>query len=661
MRFEVFGATDTSVIPEGSAICYWEDATFGGDDADPAPDGYRGQFLGWATRDATLFKLYRSRYSLDVAGMAGWLDRFGSFAQTLVNPGHTPTQWHEMQQLTLDKAAHYALRSYSNALTLVNFYSSGVSDEAQSIDLGKRSLWGQIADVVRGYYGVVGCDTLGGLWLRRQYVYLNSAERVGFTPVITLSNADWTDERGLTVTQEKSEAVGLVEANGSRFDGTTTIPLASKAHGQYGVGRVSAPFQFVSQQDQLNSRSGHHLARLNNPRPSVTLKLLGNLDVVEPAWSEPIAISGAGDNVRNLALSGDQFMVTRVSVEHSNEAGKPPKTIMWTLEGVTAGDAALTSDVPAPVIKPPTPPRVRPGRVKKGLISPGTGTIAAPNDDGYVYITRNFSAVTPTWTRYPISGMTGYLMDFVPDPFSPLYLGTGSTVNGWLVTENEIGHLADIFGASPTYTVQHTFATVIGVYDGQRVIETERSTQNFVVVVSYYPGAGTKAIVTTDGSSWGTETTLEQRASLQLSVAGAGGIGQGGEHGLQRGVERIDVSGLPVQRRIVDGDQQPQPQRDGLAGMDTYPLAQQRQLAGVLRREHRRSRTPTNCIGRWGRCAATSRRSSAATAIPAAFRAGSTPARSTTTASCCAGITIRADRPTATPCLPRRIAAIHGR
>ncbi len=143
MRFEVFGAADTGVIPEGSAICYWEEADFGND---PAPSAYRGQFLGWTLRDAVLFKLYRSQYTLDVAGAAGWLDRFGGFAQTLVDPGSTPTQWHQMQQLTLDRAAHYALRSYTNLLTLINFYPSGVADEAQSLDLSKRSVWGQIAN-----------------------------------------------------------------------------------------------------------------------------------------------------------------------------------------------------------------------------------------------------------------------------------------------------------------------------------------------------------------------------------------------------------------------------------------------------------------------------------------------------------------------------------
>ncbi len=505
MAFEVFGAADVSVIPEGSAICYWEEATFGEDDA---PDGYRGQFLGWATRDLTLLKLYRSRYALEAAGAAGWLDRFGGFAQTLVDPGRTPTQWHEMQRLTLDRAAHYALRSYSNLLTLVNYYPSGADDIAQTIDLPKRSAWRQIGALVSGYMGTAGCDRLGGIWLEVGYSYRSAADQAMIDPVITLTNADWTDARGLSIPEEKAEAVGLVEATGVAFDGAaTTIPLASTAHGQYGVGRATTPLQVVTEQHQLNERCGRHLAWLNNPRKSVTLRLLGNLDAAEPCWSEPIAISDAGENVRGLTLSDARFLITQVNVEHSNEPGKPPKAITWTLEGVTTGDDGITLEVPNPVTTPPAPkpPKKKP---KKALLSPGTGTIAGLNDDAYVYITRNFSAVKPTWTRTPISGMSGTLLDFVPDPFSPAYLGTGTAVNGWLVTEREIGRLSDIFGASPSYTVQHTFANAVGAYDGQRVIETERSVQNFVVVVTYYPSLGTKAILTTDGSTWGTETTL---------------------------------------------------------------------------------------------------------------------------------------------------------
>ena len=288
----------------------------------------------------------------------------------------------------------------------------------------------------------------------------------------------------------------------------TVVQLASKARGQHGVRQVAAPFQMVGWQDQLNNLTGHHLARLNNARPAVILRLLGNMDALEPCWNEPIAISDAGENVRGLELDGVQFLLTGVSVDHSNAPGTPSKVVTWTLEGVTQGESGQTLDMPGVTLKPPKVKRTTRGKVKPVHLSPGTGTIAAINEDGYIYITQNFSAVSPTWTRYAIGGITGYPLDFTPDPFSPRYLGTGSEVNGWLVSENEIVHIADIFGASPTFSVQHTFSTAVGAYDGQRVIDTERSVQNFVVCVSYYPASGVKAMVTTDGSTWSSETTL---------------------------------------------------------------------------------------------------------------------------------------------------------
>ncbi len=515
MVFEVLashgeaGIADSGVIPEGSAICYWEEATFGSD-ADPVPRYYRGQFMGWTLRDAVLFQLYRSRYTLEVAGAAGWLDRLGGLAQTLVDPGKTPTQWHEMQNLTLDKAVDYALRSYTNILTLVNFTMSGISDRAQTINLSKRSVWQQVRELVSGYYGVAGCDSLGGIWLRKHFSYYNASEKASFGMAITLTNADWTDEQGLRFPAEKSEAVGLVETNAARFDGVTTFQMASKARGQQGVAQVTSPFQIASWQDQLNHLTGHHLARLNNARPAVSLRLLGNLDALEPCWNEPLAISDAGENVRGLEIDGAQFSLSHVSVKHSNERGVPAKVVTWTLEGVTTGESGQTLDVAGVTLKPPTVKRTTGGRkLKPALLSPGTGTLAAINEDGYLYITRNFSAVSPTWTRVAISGITGYPLDFTPDPFSPRYLGTGSAVNGWLVSENEIVQIADIFGTTPSFTVQHSFSTTVGAYDGQRVIDTERSVQNFVVCVSYYPGGGTKALITTDGATWSSETTLD--------------------------------------------------------------------------------------------------------------------------------------------------------
>ena len=109
-----------------------------------------------------------------------------------------------------------------------------------------------------------------------------------------------------------------------------------------------------------------------------------------------MAISDAGENVRGLELDGVELLITKISTEHSNAPGVPAKVITWTLEGVTQGESGQTLDVPGVTLKPPKVKRTTRGKTKPILLSPGTGTIAAINEDGYIYVTRNFSAVSPT-------------------------------------------------------------------------------------------------------------------------------------------------------------------------------------------------------------------------------------------------------------------------
>ena len=464
--------------------------------------------MGWCLRDAVVFKLYRSRYTLEVAGAAGWLDRFGGFAQTLIDPGKTPTQWHEMQNITLDKAAHYALRSYTNILTLVNFCMSGMGDLAQTVTLNKRSVWGQVRELVGGYFGVAGCDSLGGIWLRRHYSYWDASERAGLGMAITLTNADWTDEDGLVFSG--GEKRGGRAGRGERgaflrrrrvVDGEQGARSARRAAGDdtaadgHVAGQAEQPDRASSGATEQSASEGNAAAAGQPRRAGAVL--------------ERAAGDQRGGRERARAGTGwGAVLADRGERRAFERAGNPGEGGDVDAGRRDAGRKRADARRAGGDAKPPKVKRTTGGKTKPILLSPGTGTMAAINEDGYIYITRNFSAVSPTWTRYAIGGITGYPLDFTPDPFSPRYLGTGTAVNGWLVSEREIVHIGDIFGTSPTFTVQHTFSTAVGAYDGQRVIDTERSVQNFVVCVSYYPASGVKAMVTTNGSTWSAETTL---------------------------------------------------------------------------------------------------------------------------------------------------------
>lgn len=507
MAFELFGGeneADETVIPAGALICYWEQAEFG---SSPAPSAYIGSFLGWAMHDAALLKLDGGRYQLEAAGAAWWLDHFDGVVQTLTN-APTPDRWTALAGLTIDRAAHFILRAYTTLGGLINFFPSGINDQAASLTLARGSMWSQIAALAGRTCAIAACDSLGGLWLRRHLSYLES--RAGRAVVLHLTPDDWTDAAGLLVPEEHAERFGRVEATGTTPTGTRYASLASGA----AEGSASLPPQVLPTSDAqtaLNALVGHHYARLNNLRPEITLRLLGNLDVIEPAWGEVVTLTWAASSLRGLTLNAARFVVRRVSVEHRNGYGKAPKIITLTLEAETRGIPGAAVDIPADRAPRPEMPRFpNPGqRPAQPGIAAGAARIAAFNTDGHVYITQNFTSSSPVWTRYAL-GLSGTLTDFVPDPFSPRYLNTGTAVDGWIMTTTRIYRISDIFGAR-TVTLQHTFPSAST--DTLCRIETERGAPNFVAAVRGVLGVGTFLTVTTDGLNW----------SADIPVSGAPG------------------------------------------------------------------------------------------------------------------------------------------
>lgn len=122
-----------------------------------------------------------------------------------------------------------------------------------------------------------------------------------------------------------------------------------------------------------------------------------------------------------------------------------------------------------------------------------------------------FNSAYPNWTNVDLTALANWsgdlTCDFVVDAFSPKYLGTGTTVNGWIVTAETpnaaILRITDIFG-SPALTNQKSI-TVGSGYGAQ--MQFERGAQGWGIVVSS-GGYGTIVYYTTDGTNW-TEVTID--------------------------------------------------------------------------------------------------------------------------------------------------------
>ncbi len=509
LQVELFGqdgAFDEDVIPAHALMCYWEDATFGGD-APPAV--YRDQMLGWVLRDAVMTQLYRGYYQLTLVTAHAILDTLDGIADTLQRDD-APQGWTQMAHITDDRLIAYLLRWHSTALDVCNLYPSGISDEWGTSNIADASLWQQVKALVKDFSGEACFDSLNGLSVQRHPAHEDETTRAARGVLMTLTASDLTDADGVLLDYQRRPRTGLVIAVGQAWIGGKSVVYQSHAPGKTpgaSPGVETLPMQVLpadgSAQTVLDRLAGSHYARDNGPLLGQGLSLLGNLDVVEPGWLQPLALDLVGRNPRGLAFSDARIIVTGVTVTHSAERGQPAKRISWTVDFLTEG----IPGEPVPVVEDSSPPGDDDPYPGTGLPDDETALELLPDGEVFALLTSGGYLLTcddwssgPTWALgldLVTAGLHGDLLGFQPDPFSPGYAPGGGAVNTKLVTTLRVEDLDDVFG-TPALTSRHTFA----VEAARRIIHTERGVPNFYGVATYYPGSGTYLAVTTDGTTW---------------------------------------------------------------------------------------------------------------------------------------------------------------
>lgn len=356
MSFEFFGPDDmvnAAALPRMGLICYWEE------EDSTRPDDYRDQYIGWAKRESTLLRLYRTRYTLETSGIAGWLDAYSGSSLYIYDPLEIPDKWYEMRSMTIDKCAFFILNYFSTALTICNLHLSGNSypTKGETIEMG--SVWRQVVEMVNGYYGVAGADSLNGIWLRKHFCYLTTDERNAVASLGTVTRTDLTDDVPVVFKNELINKIGLVIGGGSSFNSTENTIFASAAPGLT-PGDVSGEEQAPGQrlptsgaQTELNRVTGHRYAFLNNPNSDIVFEFQGNDDIYEPAFMRPFTYQEDMGNVAGTTVN-KRFIPRSINITHSNRVGEKPKQISMTAYGETFGNPG--EDKPVPVYDTDSPP-----------------------------------------------------------------------------------------------------------------------------------------------------------------------------------------------------------------------------------------------------------------------------------------------------------------
>lgn len=535
--FTVREPIPVSEYPDGTSVIYWENEYYDGVLGSLAGQTGRQhvRFCGWIDTEPTSIAANETHLetsvTLECLDVAGKLAKLPGFPQ-VVSRKAAPANWYEMYTANADRFIHYLLHWHSTALTLTDFYISGTGDTYAfgSFTSDGANLYSQVdgrAQATGTGYRLTS-DSQGIIRIVPDPQFQETGDRTA-TVIVALDEDDisdisytktrppryhWLRASALTVTTNEITAQNVV------------FSIAPGAAPGQGESAQEVGNRLVINQAQLNVFTGNKYARDNAPESTFDIELTrGGFAGIDPALMEWVTITTTAINAaqRGLFFTAERFLPLSISRRYDSKAGTVAQSFTGELEVV--GQIAATYIPPTANLPGYTPPSEYFGEVLDTAdtgFSGGTGNLAFFATDGYLYRTSSISASAPVWERLNLA-LNGVITSFVVNAYSPLYLGTGSTVNGWVSTHKCIYGIADIFGTA-TPTLQHTFnaVTIQSVFESQywaTNLASERGVQNLVACSINYSGAtggsGTSVAVTTNGTTW-----TEQNLSTTSTVGG---------------------------------------------------------------------------------------------------------------------------------------------
>jgi hypothetical protein len=509
---------DIDALPDGAMIVYFEEERYNGAVASygSAVTGRSHiKFVGYLVRSSIHVDAESDEVTFEAVSPLGILENTPALPQLMISDS-TPSKWSEIKSLTMKRAAWYLLYWGSTYTDIFDFIWSDASDLSYSRLAIQEvsSLGAQLNDLTQSINAPVTCDRLGRLLVSTDGNYLSSSDRAARTKTYDFTTADIIS---IDIPQEHRGTVKHVRGEGITTAGKAVFSNAGNAPAWFGTGSETLSKQIVATQAVLNTRTGYHFARVNAlydgrfvPK-GATLVLPDGYDVFDPALREFATITLADTtNARGVAFTTDtRWTVEQVSISYNADDGT--KDIRLTLDHETTGASGVTYIPPQASENglsdfPPLDLNFPPLDVVGGaIINVGTQTVAVFTSDSHLWITTDFNTPEasggPTYTDQTLTSIGtwpgGTLIGMVVDAYSPLYLGTGTTVNGWIVTTTHVARINDIFG-----TVSFSNSYALRATSSKRVIQTERGQQNFVIVATWYDADGTWAAITTDGINW---------------------------------------------------------------------------------------------------------------------------------------------------------------
>lgn len=520
MEFQLHQELDRATYPPGTKVLYGENEYYNSLKINLVGEQARKslRFSGWLVDEPAGLQADRSGTLADTRlvamDVAQCMTRLKSFPMSL-RRDQASTRWEKMRNAQIDRLLHHIAFWLTTATQVadVTLSGQGMQYPWAHFQSDGANAWDQFnkAAAAIGYRAT--CDQRGRIAVRRDPMLWDSSQRTN----VVIVNLQETDYSSLNWTESDFPPTGIVRSDGmitsvangddAPPDSLRVLSIAPgpRAGGQ-GAGTQNVSGWLVQSQDESNKRLGHLYARVNNRYGLFTVDLAHVGDAgIDPALMEWVQFQmGTEASVqRGLNFNTRRFLPIECVFQQVFDRTGARKTVTLTCELETVGVPALPDDTSNIATGVYTPPSTQYPPISPTLTGLRAPTFAMFLSDNTLRRTDDINVASPQWTSLNLTTLSGWgggtLVDFTVDAFSPRYLGTGTTVNGWIMTTTHVQRINDIFG-TPSLATAHA----LPFNSASGCMNFERGVQNWGICVQHRNAAsgGTSIAYTTDGVNW---------------------------------------------------------------------------------------------------------------------------------------------------------------
>lgn len=530
-----------TLLPPGALVVIWAVEHFGTTEASYGSNvtgRSHIKFVGYLSTVDIDLEPVGSAMTLHAISPLGAMARTGALPQLAIRKA-APTKWQHLKGLTVFTTLWYLWKWHNTLFDLFDYIPPTITDNNYSrLAAGDTSnQLAQYRDLASSMALLVSCDRLGRVICEVDLMTLNSSDRSSRTVQYNYTLADLTTFRWQESYWWPTKTVvaeGITAATSTKGH----RPVYARAPGTAPAARAintETLTGLIGTQSQINQRAMMKFMQVNSlyegrfvPR-DVPITLPDPYIFLDPALPEFLTFTiPSTSNGRGTSFS----TATRWRARSAN--------LIWNADGIdvnytidhetysSADATSLTEIRPTPSSDPlpPLPSFTIPDLTLPGWelpiieidepINVGTDVMIVLHEDG-LSVTSDANtpegAGGPTYTNTTASalGVTGTISNGFVDPTSPKLLGTGTTVNIWLATDQEIGLISDA-GGTPSYTSKKTF-TYTATSTNRQSIGLSRVVADLIAVITDYVDTtshnGVYSIVSDDaGATWGSEYQL---------------------------------------------------------------------------------------------------------------------------------------------------------